>query len=618
VTVLCGLPLVAGGAEEAGDRKPHVYRFERLESPDLPDRPVRIAEGAGGKLYFAARGKEGVLLEWDGREFSTIVRGDVGDVAVGAGGMCYYTLEADLWVYGWPERAQRTLLPAFAGKAGSGRRLFCGRSGELWVEGAQEFQTLAGRLKPGPRWEGPAPAPLALDQHGNLWALARHDADDNLSCPVISPAHGGDEWRLSEPKARIQLGAWHSLVADDLGFVWSASEEEVRRLDPRKTDAGWVSFPPDKLPAGKVTALGLSPSGRAVAGLAEGALAELDVLADGTATARLLNAEPLPGALRAVHTAGDGSIWVVTGGRVYRADPAPDAWQRHWESLAPMPWGNHDVFGAVLDGKLYVAGGMAAHGYPATYTFFDELFVYDAERKEWSVAGTMETPRCYCGVAALDGKVWVVGGYFGPNDDRKAIDCVEVFDPKTGKWSVGPALDRPRAEAVVVTVADRLYVIGGAEKNVEHKSVVSIVAGEKQWRPERDAPEPVRQANGCALGGKIYVITGGRGEFCYDPARRKWSKLPAIPGGKTPRACLCAAHNGEVWVMGGYGTDEPRATWRYSPKDGKWRRGPDLPTPLGWGAAGELGGKLILAGGAYRSEPHKYYIFTDRTLMLRE
>ena len=327
---------------------------------------------------------------------------------------------------------------------------------------------------------------------------------------------------------------------------------------------------------------------------------------------------PAGSAVRGVHSDRNGAVWAVANRSVYRAEALPDAWQRNWRELAQMPWGNHDISGAVADGKLYVAGGMAAHGFPAVYTLFDELFVHDPRVGVWSVAGRMDTPRCYSGVAALDDKVWVVGGYFGPNDKRQPIARVEVFDPKTAKWTRGPQLDRARAEPVVVTVGDRIYVVGGADEKTEHKSVVSIAAGEAAWRPEPDAPEPVRQAGGCVLDGKIYVVTGGRGEFCYDPAARQWTKLAEVPGGKTPRACLCAPHGGEVWAMGGYDTAEPRATWRYSPKDGQWRRGPDLPTPLGWGAAVDFGGKLIIAGGAYYSEEHGYYIFTDRTLELRQ
>jgi hypothetical protein len=85
-----------------------------------------------------------------------------------------------------------------------------------------------------------------------------------------------------------------------------------------------------------------------------------------------------------------------------------------------------------------------------------------------------------------------------------------------------------------------------------------------------------------------------------------------------PNAPLTADRKDGIWVMGGWGTQEPRATFRYSPVNGTWMRGPDLPTPLAWAAAADVGGRLVVAGGAWYSEAHRYFIFSDRTWTLRD
>ena len=635
VLMLSCLPACLCGEGEAP--RPHAYEFKRVPAPEFPDVEATIAEDTAGRIYFAFpafAGKDGCLLRWDGEDLDSvvrgekrlkeIVRGDVGGVATGPGGACYYTLGQDLWMIGWPDADNRMILPAFQGRAGGARRVFVGRLGDIWLEGCPEIQMPDGTMRATPKWPGPPPVPVAADQYGNLWAQGVFGAHPALSSITVLPAGKASAWLGAPPLARLTDGVRAvrcRLLGDDIGFVWAAYSTSVSLQDPRKDEIPGP-YPSVGSPA-PIQAVGLSPEGKAVAALEDGSLRAMDAVSEGKAVFRAVATDGLPrAAICAIHADSDGGLWVVAGGGIYHAEAAPDAWQRNWKPLARMPWGNHDIFGAVLHGKLYTAAGMASHGFPAEYTHFAELFVYDPRADAWAIAGRMDRPRCYSGVGVLDGKVWVIGGYFGPDKQRVATDEVQVFDPKTGKFSAGPKLDRPRAEPVCDTVGGRFYVIGGADAKEEIKSVVSIGAGEAAWRAEPDAPGPIRQASGCALDGRIYVCAGPQGVLCFHPATGKWQKVEGLA--KAPRAALTAAHAGEVWIMGGYDTDEPRGVHVYSPKSGKWRRGPDLPTPLGWGAAVEIGGKptaagkLIIAGGAYYSEPHKYYIFTDRTLMLRD
>jgi len=82
------------------------------------------------------------------------------------------------------------------------------------------------------------------------------------------------------------------------------------------------------------------------------------------------------------------------------------------------------------------------------------------------------------------------------------------------------------------------------------------------------------------------------------------------------QAALVAAHKNEVWVIGGFDTDDPLATRVYSPAGKRWRLGPPLPFSMGWGAAAEVDGRLYIIGGGYHS--HGHYIFHDRAFVLRD
>jgi N-acetylneuraminic acid mutarotase len=288
--------------------------------------------------------------------------------------------------------------------------------------------------------------------------------------------------------------------------------------------------------------------------------------------------------------------------------------------VARLPHGNHDIFGCVVDGAFYVAGGLAARGYPAAFTYFDGIYRYDPKPDSWSAVARMSVARCYSGVAALDGHVWIAGGGVDVAGKRAPTDLVDIFDPKAGTVARGPSLTSRRSECVAAAVNGRLYLIGGTdEAGKPLTKVESIAPGEPQWRAEPDAPVPMAQFNGCVLGGLIYVTVGEQGLFAYDPARKAWDaglpKMPPMP----PRAAIMAAHAGAVWVMGGWtpqNSNGLRETYRYVPAERYWERGPDLPGPLAWAAAGELNGSLVIAGGAYYSPAHGYFTFEDRTFTL--
>lgn len=456
------------------------------------------------------------------------------------------------------------------------------------------------------------------------------------------------------PPIALPAGGWTTIAADHLSFVFVGGKAGLVSLDPRKSQSGWLSYDKTELAGKAITALGVGPDGMVLAGTAEGKIYRVDrVEATPVALATRLDATGLGDKpIRAIHAAKDGSTDVVADGTLYRAAPAADAWQKHWLQVASMPYGAHDVYGAVLDGKLYIPGGMADHGLPAKVTYFKEMFVYDPNADTWTVTDPMTEALCYSGVAAMDKKIWVIGGgkNIGQNGQHKRVpvDLVHVYDPAAKTWQLGPTLPHAIMESVVVETGGRVYSIGGMDAN-EHRmtEVLSIAAGESKWRPEPNAPMGVQQASGCVIDGVIYVANMQTGLMAFDPVRGAWdANLPKTPDVTGPSAPLCTAYKGEVWLFGGYGNREvveelppasqpagakgtpkprvvrkqvplnPLTTWHYNPKTRSWAAGPEMPTPRNWGAAAVLNGHLYIAGGAYGS--HGYYIFPSSAFMMRE
>src|SRR5439155_9451038 len=114
---------------------------------------------------------------------------------------------------------------------------------------------------------------------------------------------------------------------------------------------------------------------------------------------------------------------------------------------------------AALDGKLYVIGGFAANVHAGA---LDAAFEYDPATDTWRGLAPLAKPRGSVGVAALNGKLHAIGGR-GP--DRVTVATHEVFDPASGKWSPAAPLPAARDHLAVVAAADKLHVIGGRTNN---------------------------------------------------------------------------------------------------------------------------------------------------------
>lgn len=183
-----------------------------------------------------------------------------------------------------------------------------------------------------------------------------------------------------------------------------------------------------------------------------------------------------------------------------------------WELAGPMRTArtNHSM---VVSGQAYVFGGMAVYpggdALPATE-------VFDATAGTWSRVGDMNDPRGNLKVVALDdGRLLAAGGARRSGGYQDPVASVEIFDVSTGTWEVAAAMQRPRAQHVLVVLDDgRVLAAGGTED---------------------DAYE------------------GGTSAEIYDPATDQWSLTEEM---RIPRQGMAAAlrPDGDVLVAGGWPT----------------------------------------------------------------
>lgn len=101
-------------------------------------------------------------------------------------------------------------------------------------------------------------------------------------------------------------------------------------------------------------------------------------------------------------------------------DPATNT----WTFRAPMPQPSGQVMSsAVLNGKLYVAGGVKEDDSGDAQA---TLRVYDPGTNTWTVKAPMPFPRSWSAASAAGGKVFVLGGL---NTNERVLNSVIAYTP---------------------------------------------------------------------------------------------------------------------------------------------------------------------------------------------
>lgn len=231
-------------------------------------------------------------------------------------------------------------------------------------------------------------------------------------------------------------------------------------------------------------------------------------------TGRWRPLSPLPvGLERFGFAAGQERLWLAGGysadsgtepiADMWSYDPAEDVWQA--ETALPGPKAAFSL--VALDGQLYAIGGEeGAAG----------VFVYDIEAKEWSaIDAPPETSRRGAAALVVDGQIWLIGGA----SSGDATARVDVFDPISGVWRIGPALPEPRAGHAVALHDGAIHVFGGRSADLRRTldDMLVLELGSRTWQAGPRLMVPRTEAAAAAVGDEIFLIGGGAGSGFFAP-----------------------------------------------------------------------------------------------------
>ena len=213
-----------------------------------------------------------------------------------------------------------------------------------------------------------------------------------------------------------------------------------------------------------------------------------------------------------------------------------DSMDGKWRRASSLLPGERKRCGlASLNGKLYVSGGLFWGGMMVTTDA--TAAVYDVWTRSWSAAAPMPSARSEHLCTALGGKLYVLAGR-GPDGDT--LTTVDVYDPSIDAWtSVSPMLSA-RYGHTCTALNGKLYVVGGIHQFNDDFLDDDTLDTVDVYDPNTDASTSVarmltaRCDHACtALDGKLYVV-GGMHAFgivdVYDPNTDAWVRMADAVG----------------------------------------------------------------------------------------
>ena len=139
------------------------------------------------------------------------------------------------------------------------------------------------------------------------------------------------------------------------------------------------------------------------------------------------------------------------------------------QEAPPMNRRRSDAGVANVNGKIFVVGGFDGSNVHGSVEFLD------LKKKRWIQVKSMSTKRSGVKAVGLEGKLFVVGGW----DGRSRLSTGEVYDGKV--WKPLPPMNIPRSNHAMTVVNGHILVAGGYDGTQVTASAEILNLSTNKW-----------------------------------------------------------------------------------------------------------------------------------------
>jgi N-acetylneuraminic acid mutarotase len=264
-----------------------------------------------------------------------------------------------------------------------------------------------------------------------------------------------------------------------------------------------------------------------------------------------------------------------------------------WSTKAPMPTARHGAFAGAVNGIVYVIGGYNLSVNEA----------YDPATNTWSVRAPMPTPRNGDAqhTAVVDGIIYAIGGQLGGS----CLNVVEAYNPATNTWSARAPMPTARCTLTVTAHNGLIYAIGGGSAGGFDYAVVQVYdPATNSWSNAPSLLDARQDAAAIELDGRIYVVGGLRNQpfqlyattFAFDAVAQSWSARANMSVARVDPSA--AALGGLLYAVGGSNFSGVLSSMEaYDPATDTWSAQLPMPTARRSAMSAVVNGVLYVIGG---------------------
>ncbi len=179
-----------------------------------------------------------------------------------------------------------------------------------------------------------------------------------------------------------------------------------------------------------------------------------------------------------------------------------------WTTKANMPTARNYMTSGVVNGKIYVIGGLAYGDH-----LLKTVEAYDPTTDKWVTKTDMPTARRGIAAGVVNDKIYVVGGLVCSNNDSTYTAKMEEYDPATDTWTTKASMPTAREHLAAGVVNGKIYVIGGS---AALNTVEEYDPATNTWTAKASMPTARSDLTASVMNGEIYAIGGGCSPELFD------------------------------------------------------------------------------------------------------
>jgi len=254
-----------------------------------------------------------------------------------------------------------------------------------------------------------------------------------------------------------------------------------------------------------------------------------------------------------------------------------------WHSLRELPESSSGMAAVSYESRIFLIGGQRGG------VVSGEISVYESSGDTWGKSAAKPTPVTAAGAVLIGEKIYMPGGQ---KQDGEPVAVLEIYDPRTDRWESAAPMPKALSRFALAALEGDLYVFGGWDGNNYSKAVYQYDAAQDTWLERESMTIARADCAAAALGTKI-ILAGGvsaegllRDTWAYFPQREidgepAWEKRAELPASRAEFNLTTLA--GSLYLAGGKTDSEQAAApvLRYDDTTDKWETLESSPLPIG-------------------------------------